>query len=194
MDAAGWSTQLLEAVGTQVRNYRKQLGMTAQDLADACAELGLEIPVKAVTNIETGRRASLGVGELLVLARALNVGPVGLVFPLGHRATVEAFPGREIPVWDAVAWFTEETPLEEPAPRGSARATIDAFRMHAQAAYTAITSLRICEERRRTPGTSVVHAEAMLADDVRALHEIRSRMSASGLVLPPWPEGLPQAD
>jgi len=47
--------------------------------------------VSVINNLETGRRASFGVAELLVVAKALDVGPVSLLFPLGRQAGGLAF-------------------------------------------------------------------------------------------------------
>ncbi|MFE2866446.1 helix-turn-helix domain-containing protein [Embleya sp. NPDC059259] len=62
-------------LGAQVRHYRKERGMTAQQLSAACTALGADVPSSVISNLETGRRASFGVAELPVVARALDVAP-----------------------------------------------------------------------------------------------------------------------
>ncbi|MBB0246981.1 helix-turn-helix domain-containing protein, partial [Streptomyces alkaliphilus] len=111
MTTDDWSAQLTARVAEQIRAARKAAGLTVAETADACAALGLAVPKTTITNLETGRRASVELAEFLVLAQVLGVPPVALLFPLGSASTVEVLPGREVPVWDGLAWFTGETPL-----------------------------------------------------------------------------------
>ncbi len=46
--------------------------MSAQDLADRCAEIGHPIPRNVIANMESGRRATLPLVDVLVLAEALR--------------------------------------------------------------------------------------------------------------------------
>lgn len=164
--------------------------MTAAQLSEACAALGVDVPSRTITNWETGKRATIAVTELMAVAEALGVAPISLMFPLGQAEQVEVLPGREVAMWDAVAWFTDEALLEAAAPTGSARAVVDAFRGHAAAVHTALMSLRIREERRRQAGANLAYADAMLMDDLAALRALREGMRADGLVPPPVPERL----
>src|SRR3954451_9621752 len=113
MTNTDWAAGVAALLGAQVRRYRKERGLTTQQLADACVALGVDVPASVINNLETGRRASFGVAEMLVVAKALDVGPISLLFPLGRQERIEILPGVEVPVWEAVAWFTEETPLAE---------------------------------------------------------------------------------
>lgn len=94
--------------------------MSAQELADATERLGLPIGRSVLANLENGRRPTISVAELLVLAAALRVPPIELVFPVGHVEHVEIPfdlktpaglpPLVTLPVdtWSAVQWFTGE--------------------------------------------------------------------------------------
>jgi hypothetical protein len=82
--------------------------MSAQQLADATARLGYAVPRSVIANLENRRRDSIGIPELLVLARALEVPPLALLFPLGRERTVEALPGTPAVPWNAARWFTGE--------------------------------------------------------------------------------------
>lgn len=190
MSATEWPAEFTAAMGREVRRVRNARGLTADELASACAALGVDVPSKTVTNLETGRRGSLSVTDLLVIARALDVSPISLMFPLGRADAVEVLPGEEVAVWDAVAWFTDEGVLEGAAPGGSPRAVIDRYRAHAAAVHTALASLQIVEERRRRAGANLQYADAMVADDVNALRAMRAGMQADGLTPPPLPEQL----
>lgn len=190
MGIEGWSSGFTAAVGRQVRLRRQAMGLTAAQLSEACTGLGVDVPSRTITNWETGKRATIAVTELMAVAEALGVAPIGLMFPLGQAEEVEVLPGREVAMWDAVAWFTDEALLEEAAPAGSARAAMNAYRGHAAAVHTTLMSLRIREERRRQAGANLAYADAMLKDDLAALRALREEMRADGLVPPPIPERL----
>ncbi|MFF4650534.1 helix-turn-helix domain-containing protein [Streptomyces sp. NPDC001380] len=201
-----WGVQLTALIAEQVRRLRRERGMSAQDLSDACAALGFAIPRAVFSNLETGRRASLEVAELLVVAKALDVPPLALLFPLSEHATVEALPGQVLPTWDALAWFTGTEHLDTPAPAGSARAVLDAFREHAETVQVALASHRLAGERRRRaaaaadPRRGTAHTAAaeqfaqLAAEDLRQLHTLREEMQAQGLPLPALPHPLDSAD
>jgi transcriptional regulator with XRE-family HTH domain len=108
MAQENWQARLTRVVAEQVRHHRQVLGMSAQELSDRCAELGLPIPRPVLSNLENGRRDSVSVAELIILARALEVAPVALAMPLGRQETTELFPGQQVPTWDAARWFAGE--------------------------------------------------------------------------------------
>lgn len=100
-----WPARLVEVVAEEVRRHRLARGMSTQQLSDACAELGLPIARSVLANFETKRRPTISVPEVHVLAAALEVPPILLLFPLGHRDRVESLPGKQVPTWDALKWF-----------------------------------------------------------------------------------------
>ncbi|MFF3114240.1 helix-turn-helix domain-containing protein [Kitasatospora sp. NPDC057904] len=107
-EVESWSAQVTRTVIAEVRRCRKELGMTAQDLADACDELGHPIPRNVIANWESGRRLTLTVPELLVLAKAVDTPPAALVFPLGGSTNVDCLPHESRDPWTAFSWFTGE--------------------------------------------------------------------------------------
>lgn len=114
-----WSARLASAIASQVRRYRRQREMTAQDLADACERLGLPMKRSVLSNLENSRRPTLTVPELVVLAKALGVPPILLVFPVGQEELVEIWPGKRVGTWQAAKWFTGEGPLPTEMPDGT---------------------------------------------------------------------------
>jgi transcriptional regulator with XRE-family HTH domain len=80
--------------------------MSAQQLADRCAELGMPIARSVLANLESGRRESVSAAEIMILAQALDVPPVLLMFPLGRVEAIEYLPGQQMPPWDAMMWFS----------------------------------------------------------------------------------------
>src|SRR2546421_13039945 len=97
-----WSARVTTAVVAEVRRRREELGMSAQDLADACDDLDHPIPRNVIANLESGRRSGLTVADLLVLAEALEVPPLWLLFPLNRPAQADTLPGQEMDPWRAV--------------------------------------------------------------------------------------------
>lgn len=92
--------------------------MTAQALADKCAELGHPLDRSVIAKLEKGHRNTVTVADLLVLAKALGVPPALLVYPLGVEPIMETLPGERRPTWDALRWFTGAAafPTEKPDP------------------------------------------------------------------------------
>lgn len=105
MTHSGWPGRLARGIAAQVRRNRDAQGLSAQRLADRCSGLGLDIGRSTIADLENGRRESVSVAELLVLAAALSVPPVELAIPLGRQDSTEILPGVEVPTWDAGRWF-----------------------------------------------------------------------------------------
>lgn len=82
--------------------------MSVQQLSDACSELGLPIARSVLANFESGRRPTISVPELLVLAKALGVPPMALMFPVGYEDETEVLPGRKAHPVTALRWASGE--------------------------------------------------------------------------------------
>jgi hypothetical protein len=67
-------------------------------LAERLRQVGLDWDRNIVANLENGRRASLGVDELLALALVLEVAPVHLLVPLEDEQPYQVTPTRVEPV------------------------------------------------------------------------------------------------
>ncbi|GGL55092.1 hypothetical protein GCM10014719_65490 [Planomonospora parontospora subsp. antibiotica] len=95
-----------DVIAEQIRKHRKRLGLTRENLAEECAKLGApQLTFAALTNIETGRRdratgrrrREVTVDELEVIAHALAVPMLLLVFPVGDLDRVPTISsGQEI--------------------------------------------------------------------------------------------------
>lgn len=99
--------------------YRDQRKLSAQHLAGQCAELGMpSLSRVVITKLENGRREAVSTAELQVLAAALGVPPMLLLFPLGYAPAVEVLPGLHADPWAAIAWFSgsSEDPADLAAP------------------------------------------------------------------------------
>lgn len=105
MATQSWAWNLHRRIGGAVREARRLRHVTAQQVADKTVEMGYPISRDVIANYECGRKQSLDVTELLVLAKVLDVPPLALLFP-GQAATqVEVLPGVTATTLDAVLWF-----------------------------------------------------------------------------------------
>lgn len=105
MASDDWSAALTRRIGAEVRRLRGD--RSAQWLADRTADIGMGIARPTISELETGRRKTITLQEVLVLAQALNTSPVALVYPAPYENEfVEALPGVEaVKIW-AVQWFS----------------------------------------------------------------------------------------
>lgn len=107
MSSDEWERSLSVRVGTAVKALRGK--RSAQWLADETAKFGYAIGRATISEIETGRRRTITLAELFVLARALDTAPVTLVFPNPTddlSILVEALPDVEVTEFDAAQWFS----------------------------------------------------------------------------------------
>jgi transcriptional regulator with XRE-family HTH domain len=109
-----WAARITRSIAGEIRQRRKARGMSAEDLAAACADLGMPIPRSTLADLENGRRASISVAEWLAIAAALDVPPVMLLCPVGTAETAEVLPGAEAPAFRAAQWVAGEAPLRHP--------------------------------------------------------------------------------
>ena len=97
MTQTDWPGRIAAAVASQVRQYRRERKMSGQKLCDKMAGLGLEFPRSVLANLESGRRGTVSVAELIIFAQALDVAPADLLIPPDG---LEILPG--------VTWSREE--------------------------------------------------------------------------------------
>jgi transcriptional regulator with XRE-family HTH domain len=106
-DVPEWADHVVATIAAEVRRRRKELRMSAQDLADACEEIGYPIPRNVIANKESGRRSTLPLVEVMVLAQALHTSPICLLYPVGYVNEVQRLPFQHPEsTWDVMHWFT----------------------------------------------------------------------------------------
>ncbi|MBT2507021.1 helix-turn-helix domain-containing protein [Streptomyces sp. ISL-98] len=202
-----WPTAFTGRIAQRLRDSRKAASLTMAEVAQGCADRGLpEFTEHSMKNLESGRKTSITVADFVVLADVLGVPPVTLLFPLGSSATVEVLPGREVSTWDAIAWFTGEAPLDEPAPEGTARDVLDLFRHHGNLVAGAMSSYALARERRRAASTTLDRTrratllqraegyEEHAYEDCQELRAFRGRMRDRDLAPPALPHELAFVD
>ncbi|MBA0053765.1 XRE family transcriptional regulator [Streptomyces sp. AJS327] len=196
-DVPEWSTQVVATVAAEVRRRRKEMGMSAQDLADACAEIGHPVPRNVIANMEAGRRSSLPLTDVMVLAQALDTSPICLIVPVGYIAKYQSIPleSADEPL-DALRWFTGE----DSSSFGNWPLTI--YRMHDTAlssAYEAARKVALHRYQASNAATPQQRSEALrsaerfeqLAEgDHDTLRRVRAQMRSENLHVPRLPPEL----
>jgi transcriptional regulator with XRE-family HTH domain len=103
-----WESELHARIAEAIKTHRS--GRSAQELADRTAELGYPISRAQIANYESGRKKNLDVAELLIIAAALDVSPVVLLYPELPDGDVEVIPGRPTNSWAAYLWAAGMAP------------------------------------------------------------------------------------
>ncbi|MFJ2374790.1 transcriptional regulator [Streptomyces sp. NPDC087769] len=196
-DVLEWVDQVMATVAAEVRRRRRELGWSAQDLANKCEEMGHPIPRNVIANMESRRRSNLPLVDVMVLAQALNTPPICLIYPVGYVDDVQQLPLQHpTTALDALRWFTgEETEL------GADDDMLRYFRAH-HAAQERLRSARRDEEYARYHAETAPNADrkaealrsqaraAETADDAASrLRRVRAFIEEEG-VTPPflWPD------
>lgn len=182
------ASKITQCLAAQVRTYRRRQDLTLAQLAEKCAELGApQLSYSALANIERGATADakrkprdVSLDELAVLARALDVPPVMLLFPIGTGQRVEITPGFDITAWDAAQWFSGELFL---APEGSSHfaTPVYLYRQHAEWVDKFIAAPEAEQDKLREA------TEQMLQN-------IRAEMRRHGITPPDAPAEFPNVD
>jgi transcriptional regulator with XRE-family HTH domain len=103
-----WEADMHARIAEAIKKHRA--GRSAQDIADRTAELGYPISRAQIANYESGRKKNLDIAELLILAAALDVPPLVLLYPDLPAGEVEIIPGRVGTSWAAYLWATGVAP------------------------------------------------------------------------------------
>jgi transcriptional regulator with XRE-family HTH domain len=114
-----WEAALAKSVGNRVAQFRKQRGLTAQQLSEQLRDrLGLDLKRTVIGNLESGYRHTISYAEILALAYVLEVPPLLLMVPIGTD-DFQPLPGVSEEPWESAMWITGEgLPLacEDPTP------------------------------------------------------------------------------
>ena len=110
-----WGGILHARIAQAIRTAR-QGKLSAQQLADETERLGYGISRSQIANYESGRKKSLDVAELVVIAAALRVPPLQLLFPDEPDDDIDTLPGQRTSTFQAKARFTGDPGLLWPGP------------------------------------------------------------------------------
>ncbi|WP_269855186.1 helix-turn-helix domain-containing protein [Streptomyces sp. RPT161] len=201
-DFPEWVDRIKANVAGEVRRRRKEMGWSAQDLADKCEQLGHPIPRNVIANMESGRRANLPLVDVMVLAAALETYPVCLIFPVGYVDQTQELPFQHlVPTWDALRRFTgeEEVPMYDAG-------LVPDFELHASLVRTALACLEEEERARFTAKTATSRAQQEEAERKRTeyadqaisakynLRQLRREIREEGATPPELPPALGDVD
>ena len=201
-DFPEWADRIKANVAGEVRRRRKEMGWSAQDLADRCEQLGHPIPRNVIANMESGRRANLPLVDVMVLAAALETYPVCLIFPVGYVEETQELPFQHlIPTWDALRHFTgeEEVPMYDAG-------LVPDFERHASLVQTALAALEEEEQARFAAKTATSRAQQEEAERKRtkyadqaisakySLRHLRRELREEGATPPRLPPALGDVD
>lgn len=201
-DIPEWADRVKANVAGEVRRRRKERGWSAQDLADQCERLGHPIPRNVIANMESGRRASLPLVDVMVLAAALGTYPVCLIFPVGYVEQTQELPFQElVTTWDALRRFIgeEDVPGHDPG-------LVSDFEHHASLVSTTLAALEEEERARFAAKTATSRAQQEEAERKRTkyadqavtakytLRHLRRKLREAGATPPDLPPALGDVD
>jgi transcriptional regulator with XRE-family HTH domain len=101
-----------KVVAGRVRELRERRRLTGTKLAEGMTKAGLKWDRATVAKLETGRRQSLTLEEVLALAAVLNVAPVHLLIPVDSDQ--EPYPvtsATSVPSGVVREWIRGKSPL-----------------------------------------------------------------------------------
>jgi transcriptional regulator with XRE-family HTH domain len=127
MEQSGEVLTATQVVAARVRKLRTKRGWSAEELAKQMKAAGIPWERIVVTKLETGRRASVSVDELLALAAVLNCPPV-MLLTADERDQPDYEPGRVTLNYQVTpkvtsdmggvrAWIRGAGPLDDADPR-----------------------------------------------------------------------------
>lgn len=123
-----WASDMHARIAAAIKKHRGT-ERSAQDIADETKRLGYAMSRAQIANYESGRKKNLDIAELLILAAALNVPPLVLLYPDLPGGDVEVTPGHPRSSWDAYLWASGAgTAIAEPSP--GARLVEASFKRH----------------------------------------------------------------
>jgi transcriptional regulator with XRE-family HTH domain len=193
MEQPEWGPRLVNVVAGQIRYHRerKRPKMSAQALADKCAELGWPIKRSVLSNLESGYRETITVPELFVLAQALEVPPTDLLLPLGRADKVEILPGMEVSTSDALDWLTGRKALPGTEWESSATGLFQTHKMLYDRWHAARVAAReLLQRGGEDAEQEVAYHEEVARGMQAALWRTRTTMRERGLTPPDLPPEL----
>lgn len=203
-----WTAEFTRAVGQHIRYWRRRRKLTTQKLSDITEDLGQRIPPTVLTNLENQRRDYISVGELLLVAAALNVPPVLLIAPIGQTEHIEPLPELSASPWRTRGWLMgtralnhDQFHLQQWNDATVAIKLYDAHRLLVRSYQEAARRLKELDDDRMDifpdrpwPDESIARRTAFrsavlgqLAAYLGHLREHRKTISDMGLVLPALP-------
>lgn len=105
-----WADEHAARIAATVKRLRGK--RSGQWLSDRTADLGHRVPRTTISELENGKRKYVSTAELCVLAWALKVPPVQLLYPDLPDGPVDLLPDITVPSIVAATWFSGETTFQ----------------------------------------------------------------------------------
>jgi transcriptional regulator with XRE-family HTH domain len=122
----GGATRTITAViAERMRTLRDEARLSGPALATAMSKLGIPWNRTTVAKLETGRRESVSVRELLALALVLDVPPISLLADPKSNDLIPVAEGVEVGPWDALLWLSGAGTLDTRPDHAAYQATAD---------------------------------------------------------------------
>lgn len=103
-DRRPWAGALARTTGARIARLRGEQRISQDELCKRCSDLGYAMKRPSLAALELGERATLAVHEVIVIATALDVAPIDLLFPPNQMTRY--LPHDEIACFEAVERFT----------------------------------------------------------------------------------------
>ncbi|MGW9004781.1 helix-turn-helix domain-containing protein [Brevibacterium casei] len=175
---------------TNIKLERKAQGLSVQQLADKCSELGYPIARRVLSKMENGERSNISLPELLVISESLRLAPLQLIYsPYDIGTQVEWIPGQMTTGQAASEHFMRSRWGGPDVPNTSrVSGLISLMNLRANEALTAMHSLE-----RLPPGSSdtlVRMYDAEIQDSAKEFIRLRNSLVHEGVELPSIPPKL----
>lgn len=105
MTSNDWAMTWRRRIGQAVRDAREGKRYTAEQVAERATALGYPLTRDTVINVELGRKKTLDVCEVVILAKVFEVAPLSLLYPDLVDTPVQALPGLDTTGGDAALAF-----------------------------------------------------------------------------------------
>lgn len=91
----------------RVDSYRRRLGITVEEMCRRLDSLGWPVSLSTMNGMLGGKRASVSISEVFLLARVLEVPPIGLIAPIAKNEPFAPWPDAptDLTAYDAAAWI-----------------------------------------------------------------------------------------
>jgi transcriptional regulator with XRE-family HTH domain len=104
-EGLSWSSGWSAAIGRNIQAARGRAHLTGEQLARRTRDLGYEVTRSAIANIESGRRDTVTVQQVTVIAMALDTSPVRLLFDPTAPET-DLLPADPVSGIEASEWWS----------------------------------------------------------------------------------------
>lgn len=183
-----------------MQRYRRRCELSAEQLARRTQDLGYPLSRNSITALETGRKEFISVQDLVVIAVALNVTPILLLFPVDESLDeVELLPELPIGRLASIDWFAGDN-MTADRPGGLPDAESDGIwtrnlfvlsmlRGHEESVRAWLRAVAMANNSQDDEAMQNLSAEQRGRAESR-IRSIRQHLKMDRLPMPPLPPGL----